>query len=240
MSSDSSAPHVSCLMTTRDRPHFVEQALRCFSRQTYADRELIVVDAGEQALVDEVCGGIRGVHYVRSAPGATYGACLNIAARDARGAIFQLLDDDDYYTPGFLDRSVSALESAGIDGTIAAWDCFYVLLHDQDELRFSGHGWLAGATLCFGRGLWERTAFRDDGGHQDSFFIEDSGATIARVCAPDLYLLVRHGGNSWRNLRGTDVDAYFRSLPVSDLEVSDVVEPADLQFYVTLSRRDNE
>jgi glycosyltransferase involved in cell wall biosynthesis len=224
-------------MTTRDRPHFVEQALRCFSRQNYADAELIVVDAGERAVVEDLCSGTPGIHYIRSEPGATYGTCLNIAAGQARGAIFQLLDDDDYYQRRFLERAVSTLERAGTDETIAAWDCFHVLLPGENGLRFSGHGWSAGATLCFGRAVWERTHFRDEGAHQDFFFMTDSAAPIARVCAPELYLLVRHGENSWRSLRGTDVDAYFRSLPLSGLELADVVEAADVDFYASLHHR---
>jgi len=227
-------------MTTRDRPEFIAQALRCFSRQTYADRELILVDAGEQTLVEDFCSGIDGVRYVRAEPGANYGACLNLAAREADGEVLQLLDDDDYYNPRFLERAVSTVEGAGIENTIAAWDCFHVLLRDEKRVRFSGHGWGAGATLCFGRTVWERTPFHDTGASQDWFFKEESGATIVPVCAPELYLLVRHGGNSWRNLRGTDVDAYFRALPVSGLEVADIVEPADLQFYFALTRRDDD
>jgi glycosyltransferase involved in cell wall biosynthesis len=226
-------------MTTRDRPQFVAQALRCFSRQTYTDRELVVVDAGERAPVGDLCDRIDGVRYVRAEPGANYGACLNLAAREARGAILQLLDDDDYYSPHFLERAVSTLERADIDNTITAWDCFHVLLPNEKRVRFSGHGWGAGATLCFGRAVWERSGFRDSGGSQDWFFKQESGAAIVPICAPELYLLVRHGANSWRSLGGTDVDAYFRSLPVSDLELSDVVDPADLQFYVALSHRNN-
>ncbi|HXH40509.1 MAG TPA: glycosyltransferase family A protein [Thermoanaerobaculia bacterium] len=218
-------------MSTRDRPQFVRQALRCFAHQTCGAAELVVVDAGEREPVEDLCAGFSSVRYLRAEPGATYGACLNIAAEHARGEILQLLDDDDYYKPTFLDRAVEALDRTADENTIAAWDCFYVLLPHEPNVRFSGHGWSAGATLSFRRRLWERTRFRDSGGSQDWHFIADSGASIERVCAPELYILVRHGENSWRNLGDTDVDTYFHSLPRSSLLVADVVESADADFY---------
>ena len=39
-------PFVSVIMLTRDRPQFLSLALTCYARQTYAQRELIVVDDG--------------------------------------------------------------------------------------------------------------------------------------------------------------------------------------------------
>ena len=35
-------PLVSMILTTRDRPRFLEVALRCYEHQSYAARELIV------------------------------------------------------------------------------------------------------------------------------------------------------------------------------------------------------
>jgi glycosyltransferase involved in cell wall biosynthesis len=221
---------VSCILSTRDRPQFLRQAIRCFERQTVPDRELIVVDGGDDP-VEELCAGRALVRYVRAGVGAAYGTCLNIAAQHARGAIVQVINDDDYYAPAFLATSVSALESAP-GNVITAWDCFLVLLRGDRRLRFSGHGWAAGATLCFRRALWERTPFRD--GHSDAHFLADSGAEIARVHAPELYVLVRHGANSWQTLGDDDVEAYFRSLPPSGVSVESVVDAADLAFYEAL------
>jgi len=215
---------VSCILSTRDRPRFLRQAIRCFERQTFPDRELIVVDAGDGP-VEELRASVQ---YVRAEAGAAYGACLNLGAQHARGDILQVMNDDDYYAPAFLATAVSALDH----GSIAAWDCFLVLLRGDRDLRFSGHGWAAGGTLCFRRQLWERTPFRD--GHSDAHFLADSGVEIARVHVPELYVLVRHGANSWQTLGERDVDAYFRSLPPSGVSVESVIDAADLPFYEPL------
>ena len=54
---------ISCILATRNRPQFVEQALRCFEAQTYRNRELIVVDDGELNVRD-LCLNRHGVRYV--------------------------------------------------------------------------------------------------------------------------------------------------------------------------------
>jgi glycosyltransferase involved in cell wall biosynthesis len=233
MEDNGSRPLVSCIVATRDRPHFVRQVIRCFSRQTYPERELLIADGGDQS-VEDLCAGQPFVRHIRAEAGASCGACLNIAAQQARGNIMQAMDDDDYYTPGFLERSVGALEATNGDNTIVAWDCFLVLLRGDPDLRFSGHGWSAGATMCFRRPVWERTGFRDR--WHDYNFLNESGATIERVHAPELYILVRHGTNNWLDLRGTDVDAYFRSLPSSGSMVRDIVHGDDVPFYEELGR----
>jgi len=230
-------PLVSCILATGDRPHFLRQALRFFLRQTYQNTELIVVDGGKQP-VEDLCAGLLSVRYVRTAPSVTLGTRLNLGIEQARGSILQKIDDDDIYLPAFLDKAVATLQGAGTEDAITAWDCFFILLQGEMDLRFSGHGWAAGGTLCFSRKVWERCGFRDVPAAVDEGFLADCKATLKAVCAPDLYVLVRHGRNTWRTMRGSTVDDYFHTLPRSGRGVADLVEPIDVDFYAALARQE--
>lgn len=224
-------PRVSCLLATGDRRDFARQAIRCFLRQTLMDAELIVVDGGRES-IEDLCAGVVSARYFRVPPEMSLGMRLNFAAQQARAPILQKIDDDDYYHPDFLERSVSALLRDGRENAVAAWDCFYVLLQGDDELRYSQHGWAAGGTLCFRREVWQRTPFRDIPSAVDHWFLIDTEAPLVRVCAPELYVVVRHGGNTWRQLSGgSSVDLYFRSLPRIGRRARAVVEPIDVAFY---------
>jgi glycosyltransferase involved in cell wall biosynthesis len=234
---DSHRPLVSCILATGDRPHFLRQAIRFFLRQTYRNAELVVIDGGERP-AEELCAGLLSVRYLRAAPSLTLGAKLNLGIEQARGSILQKIDDDDLYQPAFLDQAVATLESAGTEDAIAAWDCFFVLLRGERELRFSGHGWAAGGTLCFPRKVWERCGFRDLPAAVDEHFLADCRAALKQVCAPELYVLVRHGRNTWRTMRGARVDDYFRSLPGCGRRVTDLVAPIDVDFYAALARQE--
>ena len=99
---------VSCIMPTRDRPAFFEQAMRCFQRQSYEQAELIVLDDGEQS-VEKLCSGLPRVRYVRLDQPTLTGTKMNIGVAHAQGNILQKLDDDDYYHPDFLQLAVKHL-----------------------------------------------------------------------------------------------------------------------------------
>src|SRR5438270_539441 len=88
-------------------------------------------------------------------------------------------------------RALLAREDA-----LVAWCCFLVLIARERRLYFSGHGWNTGGTLCFRRALWRRRPFRDMPASSDSWFIRDNAPFIARVCAAQQYLVVRHGANT--------------------------------------------
>ena len=221
---------VSCILATRNRPAFLRQALRCFLRQTYDCSELIVVDDGEPSVAD-LCSGLYRVHYVRLDQPTSLGSKLNIGIQQARGSIIQKLDDDDYYHPEFLARAVSSFPTRDLTHCLVAWDCFLILLAGETKVRFSGHGWAAGGTLCFHRELWERANFRDMPSTVDAWFIKDHQPTLVKVCAPELYILVRHGRNIWKTMRGGEVDDYFRRLSIYPKPLDMLVEPLDRAFY---------
>ena len=229
-------PLVSCIMATENRPRFVHQAIRCFLRQTRTNAELIIVDNGRPG-VEELTHGLVNVRYVRAPEGMTLGSKLNLGAERARGRILQKLDDDDFYHPTFLEHAVAGLKGADRGRTIVAWDCFLVLLAGDRDVRFSGHGWAAGASLCFYREVWERTQFRDVPSAVDQWFLNDAQAEVRKVCKPELLMVVRHGLNTWSSMNGGGgVDDHFRHAPGCGIPLGELVAPIDRTFYESLAR----
>ncbi len=217
-------------MPTRDRPHFFRQAMRCFLSQTYRPAELIVVDDGDEP-VEQVCRGLKGVEYVRLSGPTPTGTKLNIGIERARGNILQKLDDDDYYHPDFLKLAVSQLPAEDLDAALVVWDCFLVLVAGEKQARYSGHGWTAGGTFCFSRKLWKRGGFRDIRRGSDAWFIRDLQPRLIPVCAPEHYLLVRHGRNTWTLMEGEPADDFIRGLPAYPKPLSALMEAPDRAFY---------
>lgn len=228
---------VSCVMATGNRNRFFPQALRCFLAQTYWPRELVVVDDGEIP-VGPLCRGVPGVKYVRLTRRTPTGAKLNLGIEQAAGAILQKVDDDDYYGPGFLETAVGRLEASPARRAIAAWDCFLVHLAGSPALHFSGHGWMAGGTLCFRRALWESAPFRNVAKDEDALFLEDHAHRphLRIRTAPEQYILVRHGANTWNRLPdGARVDGFAKSLELYPKPIAQVVrEPESARFYASL------
>jgi glycosyltransferase involved in cell wall biosynthesis len=204
-------PLVSCIMPTRNRRLFFQHALRAFDQQTWPTRELVVVDDGDDSVRD-LCEGRADVRYVRLERGTPTGVKLNAGVAAATGTVVQRLDDDDYYAPRFVETSMRALAAAP-DDAIVGWDCFLVLLAGERRLRFSGHGWMAGGTLAFRRGVWERTPFREIWRGTDTHLLADHTGPTVPMCEPEQYVLVRHGSNSWTEMGDERTDAYLGRQP---------------------------
>jgi glycosyltransferase involved in cell wall biosynthesis len=85
-------------MPTRDRRGFVAQAVAQFLAQDYPDRELIIVDDGDDAVADLLPADdrIRSIRLIRLDRRATIGAKRNIACEAAAGEVIVLWDEDDW------------------------------------------------------------------------------------------------------------------------------------------------
>jgi glycosyltransferase involved in cell wall biosynthesis len=186
--------------------------------------------------VAKLCPASPRIRYVRLSHSTPTGTKLNVGIGLAKGTVIQKLDDDDYYHPDFLNIAVGRLPR-GQTHCLVGWDCFLVLQAGEKGLRHSGHGWVAGGTFCFPREIWQRTKFRDIPQDEDDWFLKDVRPEVVPVCAPEHYILVRHGHNTWQRMDGNQtVDDFFRTLPEYDKPLSAVVDRASAEFYRTVAR----
>jgi glycosyltransferase involved in cell wall biosynthesis len=179
------------------------------------------------------------VKYLRLDRRRSLGAKLNLGIELAAGTLIQKLDDDDYYAPGFLATSVARIRNSRLRRSIAVWDCFLALLVTEPKLAlyYSGHGWLAGGTMCFRRSIWEEAPFRKITWGEDSAFFEDHPGPRLRICAPEQYIIVRHGRNTWRRfVDGRRVESFFRERRPYRKSLAEVAGDQAAGFYARLNR----
>jgi glycosyltransferase involved in cell wall biosynthesis len=220
-------------MATGRRRSFLRTALQCFQRQTLDSAELIVIDDGAVP-AEDLCAGLNRVVYVRLNQRMNLGEKLNIGIEKARGELIQKLDDDDFYASNFLEKAVRPFVHGGADRTkaLVVWDCFLVLLMGSPPVRFSGHGWRAGGTFCFARGFGRGKLFRDVPRHVDWYFLHDHKPELIARCAPESYMLVRHGKNTWSaNEGGQPVDRMLGNLAPYSGSLRSIVGDAHFDFY---------
>lgn len=109
-----SVPTVSVVMPAFNAAAYVDRAITSVLRQTVKNIELLVVDDGSSddtaALVAQRAVLDERVQLFRQA-NAGPGPARNTAFQVAKGRFFAFLDSDDAWTPTFLERQVSILES---------------------------------------------------------------------------------------------------------------------------------
>lgn len=129
-------PKVSCLTVTANRKHLMKRAIRCFQNQTYKNKELVIIDDGEQDL-DELLDPLPAhqVHYVKleNKPENTLGKLRNRSLQEASGDFLVQWDDDDWYHPERISIQVQTL----LDGYDAC--CLSGALMHLDETPYMQH-----------------------------------------------------------------------------------------------------
>lgn len=103
------APRVSVAISTWNRAHLVGRAIRSALAQTFEDFELLVVDDGSTDDTPDVLAGVddRRLHRVRHQRNHGISRTRNTAVGLARGEWLAFLDDDNEWTPDYLERHLA-------------------------------------------------------------------------------------------------------------------------------------
>jgi glycosyltransferase involved in cell wall biosynthesis len=246
------APLVSVVLTTRDRPRLLPIALACFHHQSYADRELIVVDDGEAFPVDRDLAAHPMVRVIRVPPGTPLGVKLNHGIEAGSGRLCMKMDDDDWYAPDYLETSVSALLESQRQA------CRPIVVLHMGFLFFELKTWklhesiennAPGATLLFSKDDWSHRPFRPVPTDEDVWFYRDqirAGALPLPILSRETYVAVRHRGHqgtfghTWRfQLDGSTLEDYLTSRPEYDKRPEDLFPDWALDVYRSIHREMN-
>ena len=193
-------PLVSCMMVTGKRPALAALAIDCFRRQTYPNRELIVIDdSGTDALAEAVGRSSEDAHasirWVRlPSEGQTLGALRNLALAETRGDYICQWDDDDLSAPDRLERQLGALVVTGADASVPG----------RLQLWWPGRYWIAESSSRIWECalMWRRgaiTAYPELRAGEDTPPVEDlaKNGLVAVLEAPGLYTYIHHGSNTF-------------------------------------------
>ncbi len=176
-------PLVTCIMPTYERRHFLPAAIRCFLRQDYTHRELIIVDDGADG-VGDLLQRHKHIRYMRLSHRTPIGTKRNLACEQAAGELIAHFDDDDWQAAWRLRYQVKELLASG------AQVCGLRELRYYDQCRNQAwiyvyppqHGpWLAGNTLLYTKEFWRQNRFPDIHIGEDTLFVQ--GARAEQVLA---------------------------------------------------------
>ncbi|WP_434625660.1 glycosyltransferase [Azospirillum sp. B2RO_4] len=198
-------PLISCLMVTRGRRALLEFAIDGFARQTYPNRELVIVcdspalpqdDPLERAIRAAGCPNIRLIRVTAAGRegGATLGELRNLAVDHAAGRYVCQWDDDDLYDPCRLQMQQRVLAAAGAQACLLGrWMIWWPA---EGRLAVSCERDWEGSLLCEKAVMPRYPALRRG---EDTPVVEQLRRTarVVRMDLPRLYTYVVHGGNTF-------------------------------------------
>ncbi|MBF0335490.1 MAG: glycosyltransferase [Alphaproteobacteria bacterium] len=190
-------PLISCLMVTRDRTAQARVAIDCFLKQTWPNKELVIVtEAPDPALIEHVralnAPEIKLFHVHEPSP--TLGDLRNISVERASGALICQWDDDDLYDPLRLQVQYAVLCRTGAHACLL--ERWLMWWPDSRRLAISRRRTWEGSVLCLKSAMPRYPSERrgEDGPVTEHLL---GHARVALLDLPRLYVYVAHGANTF-------------------------------------------
>jgi glycosyltransferase involved in cell wall biosynthesis len=238
---------VSCVMPTYRRPRFVEQAVKLFLRQSWANSELIILDdspAGEQAMVQDS----PRIKLIRLPARLPMGDKHNLGLDAAQGDFLAHWDDDDWQSPHRLLRQLETLLTQPVDlcgytcdvllttGDARFWRFDRAFTPRKPKIGNSDIGVEYGIPFMDGSAMFRRavvgsTRYPDVKVGQKVLFLHtlwrNCGARLKQLPNAGMYVYVRHSPRSGT----TNTWQYLKDRRLLSIDKPSWFPFADLDFY---------
>jgi glycosyltransferase involved in cell wall biosynthesis len=205
-------------MPTRDRRGFVGRAIRYFARQDYVDRELVILDDGDDP-VSDVADRRQRIRYVRLEARLSIGAKRNLGCELARGDVVVHWDDDDWYAPNRISYQVEQLKQHGASVCGPRRLLYYEPMRGRAWLyeypADEQDPWVAGSALCYRIEAWLRAPFPDVDRGEDTSFVRNHILDAPLVLEDHRFVVaLLHGANTSSRI---GAEPHWRPRPVGEI-----------------------
>lgn len=212
---------VSAIMPVFNRRRLVPMALASFLSQDWPEKELVVIDDGEDVLQD-LFADVPDVRYLRVPGRQRIGAKRNLACEAAQGELIVHFDSDDWSAPGRISDQVERLLAANksVSGyhSLLFWNPAR-----REASKYAGASdYSCGSALCYRRSFWEANRFPNSSVGEDNAFVMAAQAQqqIVSVDGGQMMVALIHDDNTSKHqpLQWPTVDvaeipaAYFEAL----------------------------
>lgn len=191
---------VSAVMPTRGRQRYAQQAVECFLSQTYANKELVILDDFDQPSF------LNGVDHPLIRYYQTENIIYNIPTKRNRvnalvnGEIIWHLDSDDYSAPTRMAQQVERLEMTG--KALTGYGCLLFVEECTGKvLQYRQQDYACGSSLCYRKEFWQQHPFIENKPTGSDNFLVRAAREAGELDSIEggTYLIARiHDGNTSR------------------------------------------
>lgn len=188
---------MTCLILTKNRPHWLPFAVRQAQYQTYKSKEILIVADGED--VKDLIPNDPQIRYIHAPDFGTIGSKRNFGCSHARGEVVAHFDDDDFSGPQRVSDQVEQLCKS-----VAKVSGYHTLRFTDGQKWWRYHlrpDYVPGTTLCYWKSFWQESPFPEKQINEDGDFVQKARSVLTATDAGDLMFATIHDQNtSPRNL----------------------------------------
>ncbi|WP_427339123.1 glycosyltransferase [Caloranaerobacter sp. DY30410] len=217
------------VITCTNRPNYMNNIFENFNRQLYKAKELIIIlnknimDINKWKLK---ASSFQNISVYQLDENISLGQCLNFAVNKCKHEIIAKFDDDDYYSPYYLNSSIIALlktnaDIVGKSTTFVYFEASKILAirNPRKENRYLTR--IEGPTMIIKKDVFKKIKFRNITLGEDVNFCKDCIKKGFKIYSHDKYnyVYIRHGKTSTHTWKITD--EYFKKLCIKIGKVED-------------------
>lgn len=229
-------PKLTCMMVTRDRPLLAGRSVDCFRRQSYPNRELLVLDDGADPSLEQSIHslGDPSIRFIRlPEEGKTLGELRNLAVELASGEYVAQWDDDDLSDPNRLEIQMAAIHVTRSDACLLKRQMIW--FPSMRKLAVSNERFWESSFICRKGSLPPYPALRKG---EDTDVIEKivASSRVITIDYPGLYMYVFHHANTfeeahWQNCWQAASRVYEGQAYLAELANLSALMQTDLSIY---------
>ncbi|MEI2418990.1 glycosyltransferase, partial [Arthrospira platensis SPKY2] len=180
-----------------NRPNDLDNCLKNYARQTYENRELLLIIDSKNFNLSEVLPKVNNLTNARVFESdRSLGECLNLGIDNAKGNYITKCDSDDIYGPNFLADLI--LPFTYTDATIVGKWTHHMYLEGSNKLiiRFpdNEHKYVQlvmGTAMMMKKELFEKVRFPDRRVGEDTVFLRNCTQAGFKIWSTDKYNFVQ-------------------------------------------------
>ena len=183
---------VSVLFCTHNSRALLPIAIESYLSQDYPDRELVVIDDGDD-LIEDMVRDLPGVQY-HLVSAENLSQKRNAGIRLAKGELIAHFDSDDFSGPRRISHQVAGMQGAKVAGYGKAF-----WFHTGKKLTTYASCGVWGATLCYERNWALEHPWNEASRFcEDVWFLDQAKGMIADLDGGDNFVALAHDGNAAR------------------------------------------
>ncbi|WP_052339600.1 glycosyltransferase family 2 protein [Gorillibacterium massiliense] len=207
---------VSIVVCT-ERPSFMNNVFENYERQSYKDKELIIVLNRDDMDINKwrrKASQYKNVSVYRVPQRYEVGKCLNYGIERAKHSIIAKLDDDDYYGRYYLEEAVNKMHRHNVPviGKNASFIYFeskkaLMLYRGGGQNRYRSR--IKGGTLTFKKYVWRNVKFNEK-------MLHSTDVAFLRGCRKRGYKIYSASQYNYVCVRREDVNSHTQKLSTKE------------------------
>jgi len=193
---------VTCLCLTRNRRDWLQKAIESYQKQTYLNRELLIIADGQD--VSDLLPKSNSIRLIHVSGAPEIGTKRNFGCERALGEIICHWDDDDYSAPGRVRDQVSRLIETG---KAVTGYCSMLFKQGAEQWLYKNRPpYAIGTSFCFYKSWWQAHRFPEKHVAEDEgFYIaaRDHGQLVSVDAGDMMYATIHKDNTSPRDLKKT-------------------------------------